>query len=58
MIHNIFLDIQINSITDEILSIGALGCNKGFSPKKQFYSVVRPEISSEITDEELRYHGK
>lgn len=56
MIHNIFLDIQINSITDEVLSIGALGCNKGFTPKKQFYTVVRPENPSEITDEELKYH--
>lgn len=50
MITNIFLDVEWNQINNEILSIGALGCNIKFKPRKDFYALVRPEHMSDVSD--------
>lgn len=56
MIHNIFLDIQLNNATGEILTISALGCDNSFIPLKQFFAIVKTDNLDSISNEELSYH--
>lgn len=57
MIRKIFLDVQINNSTNEIFSIAALGCGRSFTPKKQFFSIIRSDSIDTISDEELKFYN-
>ena len=50
MITNIFLDIEWNQVNNEILSIGALGCDIKFKPRQNFSAFVRPEHMLDVSD--------